>query len=230
MNRLLKVSGLAVVLVVTLAAAAFALEQTNGTGKTSNDNSIGYNVKCTEDLAQTLPDLGKFSCPKGDVAGHLTFEANGDVTYVDPVYGTLQDIKCGNDNDPSQSGIESLFKTYVFKDIGGDGEEPFRTRTTASCVGKFTDASGNTVYAQVWIKVYFHDRGEPGTQDRILFYATTNPDFKRNAELDPNALVVDASGKPKGTIQNGNVQIHTEVDPTSGATQLNTDLLVPVSS
>ena len=81
---------------------------------------------------------------------------------------------------------------------------------TGACVGTFSDGQGGATYGNVWIKVYFYDYGEPGTQDRILFYATTNPDFKKNAELDPNALVVDASGKPAGTIENGNVQIHTE--------------------
>ena len=71
----------------------------------------------------------------------------------------------------------------------------------------------------MYIKVYFIDKGEPGTTDKILFYATTDPAYRPNAELDPNRLVADS-----GVIQVGNVQIHTDVNPYDS-----TDLLVPVT-
>lgn len=193
-----KVVGFAVVAVMVMATAAFALEQTNGTGKTQSGNSIGYNVKCTEDL--TLHSLdGKFACPKGDAVGQLIFQANNTqgITYVDPTYGTLVSIQCGTHSD------NTTFKTYVYKRVNETTE---RTRVTATfCVAKFEDGTEVPAY----VKIYFIDKGEPGTADRILFYATLDPLYKRNAELDPNRLVTDT-----GLIQNGNVQIHTEVDAT----------------
>jgi hypothetical protein len=75
-----------------------------------------------------------------------------------------------------------------------------RTRVTATC----TDQFGETVY----LKAYFIDKGEPGTSDKVLLYLSYNPDFKHNAELDPDAIV-DA-----GVIQRGNVQILNNGDTT----------------
>lgn len=71
------------------------------------------------------------------------------------------------------------------------------------CDGAF-DSGPGTVY----IKVYFIDKGEPGIADKIEFYASTNPSYRHNAELDPARLVTDV-----GVIQNGNVQIHTDINP-----------------
>ena len=78
---------------------------------------------------------------------------------------------------------------------------------------------GNQVTATVYIKVYFVDKGEPGTADRINFYASTNPAYRHNAELDPNRLVKDV-----GVISFGNVQIHSDVFAFDS-----TDMLVPVT-
>jgi hypothetical protein len=178
---------------VLFVATAFALEQTNGTGKTNSDNSIGYNAKCTEALVNNR-------CPDGKATGHLTFEANNtnNIVYTDPVLGDLKDIKC---NDYNSYRLEFTAKGYP------------RTRVTATCVGTFGDTT-----ATVYIKVYFVHKGEPGTNDRINFYATTDPAYRHNAELDPNRLVKDV-----GQITNGNVQIHSDVNPFDS-----TDMLVPV--
>jgi hypothetical protein len=193
-KRALQLAILVPAAMMLLVATAFALEQTNGTGKTNSGNSIGYNAKCTEAL-----DADN-KCPKTKATGHLTFEANNTngITYVDPVYGTLKDIKC---ND---------YNSYRLEFTAGGFP---RTRVTATCVGTFGDTT-----ATVYIKVYFVDKGEPGTADRINFYASTNPAYRHNAELDPNRLVRDI-----GVISNGNVQIHSDVNPFDS-----TDMLVPV--
>jgi hypothetical protein len=68
-----------------------------------------------------------------------------------------------------------------------------RTRVTATCA----DQTGTTV----WVKVYFIDKGEPGLNDKVLFYASYDALYRHNAELDPNALV------DVGIITDGNVQI-----------------------
>lgn len=77
MQRLFKVTAISLGVILALATAAIALEQTNGTGKINSGNSIGYNAKCTMALVDR-------ACPKGHVTGHLTFEANGPLTYVGP--------------------------------------------------------------------------------------------------------------------------------------------------
>jgi len=93
---------------------------------------------------------------------------------------------------------------------------PFsRTQVSISAVV----LSPNQVTATVYIKVYFVDKGEPGTADRINFYASTNPAYRHNAELDPNRLVKDI-----GVISFGNVQIHSDVFAFDS-----TDMLVPVT-
>jgi hypothetical protein len=186
------------VAMMLLVATAFALEQTNGTGKTNADNSIGYNAKCTSALDATN------KCPKGDATGHLTFEANDGVVYTDPVFGDLKEIKC---NDYNSYRLETTAGGFP------------RTRVTATCEGTFGDPP-NAVTATVYIKVYFVDKGEPGTSDRINFYASTNAAYRHNAELDPNRLVKDI-----GVISNGNVQIHSDVFPFDS-----TDMLVPVTT
>ena len=196
-RRTLLVAVMVPVALMVLVATAFALEQTNGTGKTNSGNSIGYNAKCTAAL-----DANN-KCPKGDATGHLTFEANDGVVYTDPVFGDLKDIKC---NDYNSYRLETTAGGFP------------RTRVTATCVGTFGDPP-NQVTATVYIKVYFVDKGEPGTADRINFYASTNPAYKHNAELDPNRLVKDI-----GVISNGNVQIHSDVFPFDS-----TDMLVPVT-
>jgi hypothetical protein len=195
-SRTLKLAVLVPAAMMLLVATAFALEQTNGTGKTNSGNSIGYNAKCTEALVDNR-------CPDGKATGHLTFEANNtnntnNIVYTDPVFGDLKDIKC---NDYNSYRLE--FTAHGFP----------RTRVTATCVGTFADTT-----ATVYIKVYFVDKGEPGTADRINFYASTNRAYRHNAELDPNRLVKDI-----GVISNGNVQIHTDVNPFDS-----TDMLVPV--
>ncbi len=68
-----------------------------------------------------------------------------------------------------------------------------RTRVTATCF----DQDGTTVY----VKVYFIDKGEPGLNDKVLYYASYDAQYRHNAELDPNALV------DTGIITDGNVQI-----------------------
>src|SRR5205085_4358924 len=191
-SRIVKVLVLVPLAMMLFVATAFALEQTNGTGKTNSDNSIGYNAKCTTALVNNR-------CPKGMTTGHLTFEANGPITYTDPVYGDLKDIKC---NDYNSYRLEFTANNYP------------RTRVTATCVGTFAEGT-----ATVYIKVYFVDKGEPGTHDRINFYASTNATYAHNAELDPNRLVADV-----GQITNGNVQIHSDVNPFDS-----TDILVPVT-
>jgi len=196
-RRSLQVAVLVPVAMMVLVATAFALEQTNGTGKTNSDNSIGYNAKCTSAL-----DADN-KCPKGDATGHLTFEANDGVIYTDPVFGVLKDIKC---NDYNSYRLETTAGGFP------------RTRVTATCEGTFGDPP-NQVTATVYIKVYFVDKGEPGTADRINFYASTNPAYRHNAELDPNRLVKDI-----GVISNGNVMIHSDVFPFDS-----TDMMVPVT-
>ncbi len=192
-SRALKVAVLVPAAMMLLVATAFALEQTNGTGKTNSGNSIGYNAKCTEALVNNR-------CPVGMATGHLTFEANNTngITYVDPVLGALKDIKC---NDYNSYRLEFTAKGFP------------RTRVTATCDGTFENGT-----ATVYIKVYFVDKGEPGTFDRINFYASTDATYRHNAELDPNRLVADV-----GQISNGNVQIHSDVNPFDS-----TDMLVPV--
>ena len=69
-----------------------------------------------------------------------------------------------------------------------------RTRVTATC----EDQDRTTVY----IKVYYIDKGEPGVDDKVLFYASYDAAYRHNAELDPNALI------DIGVITDGNVQIH----------------------
>jgi len=196
-RRSLQVAVLVPVAMLVLVATAFALEQTNGTGKTNSGNSIGYNAKCTAAL-----DANN-KCPKGDATGHLTFEANDGVVYTDPVFGDLKDIKC---NDYNSYRLETTAGGFP------------RTRVTATCDGTFGDPP-NAVSATVYIKVYFVDKGEPGTADRINFYASTNPAYRHNAELDPNRLVKDI-----GVISFGNVQIHSDVFAFDS-----TDMLVPVT-
>jgi hypothetical protein len=193
-SRTLQMAILVPTAMMLLVATAFALEQTNGTGKTNSGNSIGYNAKCTEAL-----DAAN-KCPKSMATGHLTFEANNTngITYIDPVLGALKDIMC---NDYNSYRLEFTANGYP------------RTRVTATCVGTFENGT-----ATVYIKVYFVDKGEPGTNDRINFYASTDPAYSRNAELDPNRLVADV-----GRISEGNVQIHSDVNPFDS-----TDMLVPV--
>ena len=65
---------------------------------------------------------------------------------------------------------------------------------TATC----EDQDRTTVY----IKVYYIDKGEPGVDDKVLFYASYDAAYRHNAELDPNALI------DVGVITDGNVQIH----------------------
>jgi hypothetical protein len=197
-RRTLQVAVMVPVALLLLVATAFALEQTNGTGKTNAGNSIGYNAKCTSAL-----DANN-RCPKGDATGHLTFEANDGVVYTDPVFGVLKDIKC---NDYNSYRLETTAGGFP------------RTRVTATCEGTFGDPP-DQVTATVYIKVYFVDKGEPGTADRINFYASTNPAYRHNAELDPNRLVKDT-----GVISFGNVQIHSDVFPFDS-----TDMLVPVTA
>ena len=201
-RRSLQVAVLVPVAMLVLVATAFALEQTNGTGKTNSGNSLGYNVKCTVAL-----DADN-KCPKAvptNVTGHLTFTANNtnSIVYTDPVFGVLKDIKC---NDYNSYRLETTAGGFP------------RTRVTATCDGTFGDPP-NQVTETVYIKVYFVDKGEPGTADRINFYASTNPAYRHNAELDPNRLVKDI-----GVISKGNVQIHSDVFPFDS-----TDMLVPVT-
>ena len=200
-RRTLQVAVMVPVAMLLLVATAFALEQTNGTGKTNSGNSLGYNAKCTSAL-----DADN-KCPKGDATGHLTFEANNTnnpvIVYTDPVFGVLKDIKC---NDYNSYRLETTAGGFP------------RTRVTATCEGTFGDPP-NQVTATVYIKVYFVDKGEPGTADRINFYASTNPAYRHNAELDPNRLVKDI-----GVISFGNVQIHSDVFAFDS-----TDMLVPVT-
>jgi hypothetical protein len=123
------------------------------------------------------------------------------ITGTDPVFGNLKDIKC---NDYNSYRLETTAGGFP------------RTRVTATCDGTFDQAEGSVT---VYIKVYFVDKGEPGTADRINFYASTNAAYRHNAELDPNRLVKDI-----GVISNGNVQIHSDVFPFDS-----TDMLVPVT-
>jgi hypothetical protein len=128
-------------------------------------------------------------------------DLTGQITYVFHD-GTGQMIQC--DEITSYRTLKPTAKGFL------------RTKVTADC----EDKDGNPVYAEF----YFLDAGEPGTRDRIRAFFTYDETYRLDANSDPNALltlcnsgalIAQTGGcKDVGIIQDGNVQILVDSDPT----------------
>jgi hypothetical protein len=126
-------------------------------------------------------------------------DLTGQITYVFHD-GTNQMIQC--DEITSYKNQKPTAQGYL------------RTKVTADC----TDKDGNPVYAEI----YFVDRGEPGTRDVIRAFFTYDASFRLDANSDPDVFLTECNSgviitegcNDRGIIQNGNVQIHQDADPT----------------
>jgi hypothetical protein len=99
-----------------------------------------------------------------------------------------------------------------YRNLKPDAKGGLRTKVIAEC----TDKDGNTL----WAEIYFTDRGEPGTADRIRAFFTYDSNFISDPNADPDVWLTQCNSgatitegcMDAGRIQNGNVQIHQDAD------------------
>jgi hypothetical protein len=136
-------------------------------------------------------------------------DLTGNITYTTHD-GTNYQIQC-RDGLTSYRNLKPTPKGYL------------RTKVIAVC-SDGPDAQGTTVY----VEIYFVDRGEPGDRDIVRFFVSYDPAFASDPNADPNvwltqcntgADIAAAGGcMDAGIIQDGNVQIHQDPDPTLAET------------